>query len=183
MSFAAAGFTNLTRDHLDYHGSMEAYRAAKLRLFAGLLKRGAAVRAMADLEPVTLGMLREIALKRGLDFRHGQRRPRRTLPSGQELRVEGRVVALPLPGKFQADNAVLAAGLAEALGVPDALSFLPGLVGVRGRLERALVLPNGATAYVDYAHTPDAIDPRAERAAPACHGKAGHRVRRRRRPG
>ncbi len=63
LSFAAAGFTNLTRDHLDYHGSMEAYRAAKLRLFGRLVKRGAAARAMADLDPVTLGMLREIALE------------------------------------------------------------------------------------------------------------------------
>ena len=64
---------------------------------------------------------------------------------------------LNLPGRFQADNALLAAGLAEALGVRDALSLLPQLQGVRGRLERALVLPNGAAAYVDYAHTPDAI--------------------------
>jgi UDP-N-acetylmuramoyl-L-alanyl-D-glutamate--2,6-diaminopimelate ligase len=157
LSFAAAGFTNLTRDHLDYHGSMEVYRAAKLRLFGVLLKRGAAARAMADLDPVTLGMLREIALKRGLDFRALSIGQVATLPSGQEIRVDGRDVSLPLPGKFQADNAVLAASLAEALGVPDALSVLPRLVGVRGRLERALVLPNSATAYVDYAHTPDAI--------------------------
>ncbi len=157
LSFAAAGFTNLTRDHLDYHGAMEAYRAAKLRLFERLLKRGAAARAMADLDPVTLGMLREIALKRGLDFRAVSFGQIAALPSGQELRVEGREISLPLPGKFQADNAVLAASLAEALGVPDALSLLPKLAGVRGRLERALVLPNSATAYVDYAHTPDAI--------------------------
>ena len=157
LSFAAAGFTNLTRDHLDYHGSMETYRAAKLRLFDGLLKRGAAARAMADLDPVTLGMLREIALTRGLDFRTVSGGQIAAKPSGQEIIVDGRAVELPLPGKFQADNAVLAASLAEALGVADALSLLPGLVGVRGRLERAVVLPNRATAYVDYAHTPDAI--------------------------
>ena len=157
LSFAAAGFTNLTRDHLDYHGSMEAYRAAKLRLFGRLVKRGAAARAMADLDPVTLGMLREIALKRGLEFQALSFGQIAALPSGQEIRVEGREVSLPLPGKFQADNAVLAASLAEALGVADALSYLPRLVGVRGRLEQALVLPNKAAAYVDYAHTPDAI--------------------------
>jgi UDP-N-acetylmuramoyl-L-alanyl-D-glutamate--2,6-diaminopimelate ligase len=157
LSFAAAGFTNLTRDHLDYHGSMEAYRAAKLRLFEGLLKRGAAARAMADLDPVTLAMLREIALRRGLDFRTVGIEGTEALPSGQEIFVEGRRVTLNLPGKFQADNALLAAALAETLGVPDALSLLPKLTGVRGRLERALVLPNGAAAYVDYAHTPDAI--------------------------
>ena len=78
-------------------------------------------------------------------------------PSGQEVFSDGQRVMLNLPGRFQADNAVLAAGLAQALGVPDALSLLPQLQGVRGRLERALVLPNGAAAYVDYAHTPDAI--------------------------
>jgi UDP-N-acetylmuramoyl-L-alanyl-D-glutamate--2,6-diaminopimelate ligase len=80
------------------------------------------------------------------------------LPGGQVLDVDGRQVTLNVPGKFQADNALLAAALAEALGVPDALAFLPGLRGVRGRLERAVVLGNGAAAYVDYAHTPDAIE-------------------------
>ncbi len=157
LSFSAAGFTNLTRDHLDYHGSMEAYRAAKLRLFELLVKRGAAARAMADLDPVTLAMLREIATRRGLDFRTVEAERTEALPEGQEIFTEGRHVMLNLPGRFQADNALLAASLAEALGVEDALSFLPKLTGVRGRLERALVLPNGAAAYVDYAHTPDAI--------------------------
>jgi UDP-N-acetylmuramoyl-L-alanyl-D-glutamate--2,6-diaminopimelate ligase len=67
-------------------------------------------------------------------------------------------VFLDLPGRFQADNALLAAGLAQAVGVPDALAYLPKLRGVRGRLERAAVLSNNAAAYVDYAHTPDAIE-------------------------
>jgi len=69
----------------------------------------------------------------------------------------GKAAELHLPGRFQADNAVLAASLAEACGVAGAFNYLPQLTGVRGRLERALVLPNGAAAYVDYAHTPDAI--------------------------
>jgi UDP-N-acetylmuramoyl-L-alanyl-D-glutamate--2,6-diaminopimelate ligase len=157
-AFAAAGFTNLTRDHLDYHGDMAAYRGAKLRLFEFLLRRGGAALAMADLEPETLTALRQICARRGLVF-HTVAPARATpLPGGQVLDVDGRQVTLNVPGKFQADNALLAAALAEALGVPDALAFLPGLHGVRGRLERAVVLGNGAAAYVDYAHTPDAIE-------------------------
>jgi UDP-N-acetylmuramoyl-L-alanyl-D-glutamate--2,6-diaminopimelate ligase len=65
---------------------------------------------------------------------------------------------LALPGRFQADNAVLAAGIAGAVGVQDAFSYLPRLQPVRGRLELAATLPNNAAAYVDYAHTPDAIE-------------------------
>ena len=66
--------------------------------------------------------------------------------------------SLNLPGRFQADNALVAAALAEALGLPDVLDRLPLLRGVRGRMERAARLPNGAAAYVDYAHTPDALE-------------------------
>ncbi len=157
VRFAAAGFSNLTRDHLDYHGDMAGYRAAKLRLFESLLPRGTPVVAMADMEAETFAALREIAGRRGLDFRPVRVERTVARPSGQEVFSNGRRVMLNLPGRFQADNAVLAAGLAQALGVPDALSLLPQLQGVRGRLERALVLPNGAAAYVDYAHTPDAI--------------------------
>ena len=65
---------------------------------------------------------------------------------------------LPLPGRFQADNALLAAALAEVLGARDALDRLPGLTGVRGRMELAARLANGAAVYVDYAHTPDALE-------------------------
>ncbi len=157
LRFAAAGFTNLTRDHLDYHGSMDAYREAKLRLFEFLLPRGAVAVAMADMEVETLGRLREIAARRGLDFRTVSVERTVPLPGGQEVFAGVRQAILHLPGRFQADNAVLAAALAEAVGVADAFEYLPQLQGVRGRLERALVLDNGAAAYVDYAHTPDAI--------------------------
>jgi len=162
LTLRAAGFTNLTRDHLDYHGGMAAYRAAKLRLFDMLLPAGAPVVAMADLEKETLAALRAIALRRGLDLRLVGVAESRALPGGQEILAnfcgERLTEVLNLPGRFQADNAVLAAALAEAVGVADAFSFLPLLVGVRGRLERAAVLANGAAAYVDYAHTPDAIE-------------------------
>jgi len=162
LRLRAAGFTNLTRDHLDYHGGMEAYRAAKLRLFDTLLPPGAAAVAMADMDKETLAALRAIAPRRGLDLRLVGLAESRPLPGGQEILAnyggERRSKKLNLVGRFQADNAVLAAALAEAVGVPDAFSFLPRLVGVRGRLERAAVLANGAAAYVDYAHTPDAIE-------------------------
>jgi UDP-N-acetylmuramoyl-L-alanyl-D-glutamate--2,6-diaminopimelate ligase len=157
LKLAAAGFSNFTRDHLDYHGDMAGYRAAKLRLFDTLLPRGAAALAMADLEPETFSALRDIAARRGLDFVPVAPPMTSPLPGGQALIFNGRHVTLNLPGRFQADNAALAAGLAAAIGVADPLSYLPHLTGVRGRLERAAVLGNGAAAYVDYAHTPDAI--------------------------
>jgi UDP-N-acetylmuramoyl-L-alanyl-D-glutamate--2,6-diaminopimelate ligase len=164
----AAAFTNLTRDHLDYHGTLDAYRQAKLRLFDGLLPAGAPAIAHADMEPATLDALRAIAGRRKLDFRtvgeQGDRfrlvdaRPR---PDGQDLSVmvDGhvRTIALNLPGRFQADNVLVAAALTEALGMADVLDRLAVLRGVRGRMERAASLPNGATAYVDFAHTPDAL--------------------------
>ena len=169
VRLAAAGFSNLTRDHLDYHGTTEAYRAAKLRLFDALLPAGAPVVASTALEPATMEALRAISARRGLALhRVGDdgdllRLLRATpQPGGQMLLIEAGGVrhelALPLPGRFQADNALLAAGLAMAVGVTDALNWLPALCGVRGRMELAAILPNGAAIYVDYAHTPDALD-------------------------
>lgn len=157
LRFNAAGFTNLTRDHLDYHGSMQAYGAAKLRLFSSLLRPGAAIRAMADLDAEILAQLRAIATTQHYEFGLVQLEQVIPRPDGQILKIGGREVVLNLPGRFQADNAALAASLAEASGVASAEVFLPHLQGVRGRLERALILPNKAVAYVDYAHTPDAI--------------------------
>jgi UDP-N-acetylmuramoyl-L-alanyl-D-glutamate--2,6-diaminopimelate ligase len=157
LRFAAAGFTNLTRDHLDYHGTMEAYAEAKLELFTRLMQRGGAVRVMADMAPGVLLRLKAIAALQRLDFATVEVERVEPRPDGQLVVSGGKVAELHLPGRFQADNAVLAASLAEACGVTGAFGFLPQLTGVRGRLERALVLPNGAAAYVDYAHTPDAI--------------------------
>jgi UDP-N-acetylmuramoyl-L-alanyl-D-glutamate--2,6-diaminopimelate ligase len=171
VAFSAAGFSNLTRDHLDYHGSMDAYRAAKLRLFDPLLPEGAAAVANADMEAETLAALREIAARRrlrlltvgeaGEALRLTSHAP---LPEGQRIGLAGfglsREVTLPLPGRFQADNAMMAATLAIATGMAPgtALDLLPRLQGVRGRMELAARLPNGAAAYVDYAHTPDALE-------------------------
>jgi UDP-N-acetylmuramoyl-L-alanyl-D-glutamate--2,6-diaminopimelate ligase len=169
VRLAAAAFTNLTRDHLDYHGTVDAYRQAKLRLFDALLPAGAPAVAHADMDPATLEALRAIAKRRRLDFRTvGEQGDRFRLldahprPDGQDLSVmvDGQVrdIVLNLPGRFQADNVLVAAALTEALGMADVLDRLPVLRGVRGRMEQAVRLPNGATAYVDYAHTPDALE-------------------------
>ena len=162
VRLAAAGFSNLTRDHLDYHGGMDAYRSAKLRLFTELLPPGAPAVASTALDAVTLAALRRV---RGPDLRTvgeggsaiGLLRavPR---PGGQTLEIAGfGAIELPLPGRFQADNALLAAGLAIAIGTRQALELLPRLHGVRGRMELA-AQPGGGAVYVDYAHTPDALE-------------------------
>jgi UDP-N-acetylmuramoyl-L-alanyl-D-glutamate--2,6-diaminopimelate ligase len=169
VTLAAAGFSNLTRDHLDYHGSMDAYRAAKLRLFAALLPPGAPAVVNADMDPETLAALAAIAAARRLDFRTigAAGTALRLLgttprPDGQDLLLEAggvrKTIPMRLPGRFQADNALLAAMLADGLGERAALDRLPALAGVPGRLELAATLPNGAAIYVDYAHTPDAIE-------------------------
>ncbi len=169
LHLRAAAFTNLTRDHLDYHGTMEAYRTAKLRLFQDLLPPHAPAIACATLDPETLQQLRHIAETRQLNLRlvgegGDAIRLLRAIPrpGGQVLEIEAagtrRTIEIALPGRFQADNALVAAALAEATGLPEALARLPGLTGVRGRMELAATLPNGAAIYVDYAHTPDALE-------------------------
>jgi UDP-N-acetylmuramoyl-L-alanyl-D-glutamate--2,6-diaminopimelate ligase len=169
VRLAAAAFTNLTRDHLDYHGTEDAYRAAKLRLFAELLPDGAPVVAASELDAASFAALAEIARRRRFDLRTvgATGTAIRVLeavpqPDGQVLSVavDGvrRDINFPLPGRFQADNALLAAALAAALGETDVLDRLGGLHGVRGRLELAARLPNGAAVYIDYAHTPDALE-------------------------
>ena len=165
----AAGFSNLTRDLLDYHGGISAYRAAKLRLFAQLLPTGGIAAVNADMDSETLAELRNIAARRKLDLRLVGAAGRfmrlhatTPLPHGQLIDVEAggtrRQIEVKLPGRFQADNVLLAAALADATGLPYVWERVPHLVGVRGRMELAATLPNGAAAYVDYAHTPDALE-------------------------
>ncbi|HZF74565.1 MAG TPA: UDP-N-acetylmuramoyl-L-alanyl-D-glutamate--2,6-diaminopimelate ligase [Acetobacteraceae bacterium] len=171
VRLVAAGFSNLTRDHLDYHGTMEAYRSAKLRLFDTLLPSGAAAAVNADMDAETLAALRAIATSRahrlltvgeaGDDVRLLAQTPR---PDGQELRIRAfgaeTSLHLNLPGRFQADNLLMALALTVGAGLAAeaALAALPRMAGVRGRMELAARLPNGAAVYVDYAHTPDALD-------------------------
>jgi UDP-N-acetylmuramoyl-L-alanyl-D-glutamate--2,6-diaminopimelate ligase len=183
VRLSSAGFSNLTRDHLDYHGSAEAYRAAKLRLFSVLLPRGAPAVVNADMDGETLLALRGIAAARGLDLRLvGEAGDAIKLvsavplPHGQRLRISvdgaaARDFEIALPGRFQADNALMAAALADATGLRDAWSKLAGLQGVRGRMELAVTLESGAAAYVDYAHTPDALERLLQALRPHTQGK------------
>lgn len=170
VRLAAGAFTNLTRDHLDYHGTMQAYRAAKLRLFDTLLPPGAPAVLHAEMEAETLEALRAIVMRRGLRgievggaARDMRLLSQHALPAGQVVTLDvfgtRAELALGVPGRFQADNAMVSAGLAIGLGrsVGEVLGALARLSPVRGRMELAATLPNGAAAYVDYAHTPDAL--------------------------
>jgi UDP-N-acetylmuramoyl-L-alanyl-D-glutamate--2,6-diaminopimelate ligase len=168
VRIAAAAFTNLTRDHLDYHGTMEAYLAAKLRLFSELLPAGAS--AVVRLGAPGADAVLSAARARGhAVLTYGERGAAVALvdstPSGQgqhvALDVMGRRLAatLPMVGAFQAENALAALALALAVGgEPDALvAALAVLEPPRGRLERVGRHPCGAAIFVDYAHTPDAL--------------------------
>jgi len=165
----AAGFTNFTQDHLDYHGTMEAYRAAKLRLFEALLPQGstAVLNADSDAYPVFAGVAAThghaiVATgTTGEGIRLVHREP---TPQGQTLtlahRGQSHTVRLPLAGAFQAENVLVAAGLCIAAGEQPAAVFaaLERLVGAPGRLQRIGAGPRGGEAYVDYAHTPDGLE-------------------------
>jgi UDP-N-acetylmuramoyl-L-alanyl-D-glutamate--2,6-diaminopimelate ligase len=167
VRLAAGAFTNLTRDHLDYHKTLEAYRAAKLRLFDTLLPPGSA--AVVNADSAEAGVLGMIADKRGLRlFTVGIRGKDLCLRAaardgfGEVLTVDagGKVhrIKFPLVGAFQISNALVAAGLAIATGADaaSALAALSGLKGASGRLE-FVGERNGAPIFVDYAHTPDAL--------------------------
>ena len=182
LKLAAGGFTNLTRDHLDYHANMQAYAAAKLRLFSELLPDDASVVANTALTEPTMSQLRAIAtgramifetvgvggtlinLKRVTPFAHGQSLELETIDGPVE-------VLLPLAGRYQVDNALLAAGLAITLLTQNVLHALLTLKGVRGRLEMVDRLSKGGAAYVDYAHTPDALTNLLQSLRPHCAGR------------
>jgi UDP-N-acetylmuramoyl-L-alanyl-D-glutamate--2,6-diaminopimelate ligase len=164
---AAGGFTNLSRDHLDYHPTLEAYLAAKLRLFTDLIEPGGAAVIAADHEETevvaTAARRRNLRLvtvgKRGKSIRlvesriDGFAQALALEYAGREYRV-----CLPLPGEFQVDNALVAAGLVIATGGEPSATFaaLGNLKGAKGRLE-LVGERNGAPIFVDYAHKPDAL--------------------------
>lgn len=165
----AAAFTNLSRDHLDYHGDMAAYFHAKLRLFADVLDLDGAAVVWAD-DP-NAPRVEDLARARGNRLitvgEHGSTlrlvgREPTLLGQGLTIEAEGRnfKVNLPLIGAYQAANALVAAGLVIATGgdVATTLADLARLQPVRGRLERAVITRTGAPVYVDYAHTPDALE-------------------------
>lgn len=165
----AAGFTNFTQDHLDYHESFEAYFAAKRGLFDRVLPQdGLAVINTDDPKGMELAKLVAEMDQPVLTIgRHGradmQILAQRFDATGQDLRFmfQGQIVQLRLPliGGFQADNVLLAAGLVMACGasIDEVFAVLPRLQTVRGRMQLAATRDNGATVFVDYAHTPDAV--------------------------
>ncbi|MBN08348.1 MAG: UDP-N-acetylmuramoyl-L-alanyl-D-glutamate--2,6-diaminopimelate ligase [Rhodospirillaceae bacterium] len=168
VALSIAAFTNLSRDHLDYHGSMAAYWAAKKRLFEELLPADGTAVLNADDE--IYEELRPLAAERGCRiYSYGRESEdirllnASSVASGQELGLEvfGRPekIFLPLIGFFQVLNALCALGIVLASGMQAraAVAALACLKGVRGRMEFVGRHPNGARVYVDYAHTPDAL--------------------------
>jgi UDP-N-acetylmuramoyl-L-alanyl-D-glutamate--2,6-diaminopimelate ligase len=175
----AAGFTNLSRDHLDYHGTLEAYLDAKARLFCELLPDDGI--AVLNADAPEFARLSEAA--RGNVVGYGR--------AAAELRVADAAPAadgislhlvafgsshrltLPLIGAFQAWNVLCAAGLAIASGsdADQVVRTLPSLSGVPGRMERAGRLSSGAAVYIDYAHTPDALENVLRAARPHADGR------------
>ena len=172
LPVAACAFTNFSRDHLDYHGTMEEYFAAKMRLFDEVVNAGApAIIHCGGEDSEWSRRAVEHALSRNLRvLTVGERgdflrlAAREATQLGQTLTIEhdsqSRVVKLPLIGEYQSANALVAAALALATGMETSQVFdaLARLQPVRGRLERAVITGSGAPVYVDYAHTPDAIE-------------------------
>ncbi|WP_241503838.1 UDP-N-acetylmuramoyl-L-alanyl-D-glutamate--2,6-diaminopimelate ligase [Ferruginivarius sediminum] len=183
LKVRAAAFTNLSLDHLDYHGDMASYLGAKRRLFADLLETGGTAVLNADApESATLA---ETCGARGItawqygehdgsDIQLAKREPELT---GQRLTLSvfGATyrVRLPLVGRFQAMNALAALGLVLASGMDReaAIAGLESLEGAPGRLQRVAETPVGAQVFVDYAHTPDALQTVLEALRPHVAGR------------
>src|SRR5437667_10216350 len=170
VRIAAGGFTNLTRDHMDYHPDVAHYLNAKLRLFRDLVVAGGAAVISADhdcsqevIDAARAGKLRVIAVGRKADGNEGIRLVEAEIDGfAQKLALEHRgrklTIKLPLVGEFQIENALVAAGLAIGTGsdVEKVFASLERLEGAKGRLER-VGERNGAPIFVDYAHKPDAL--------------------------
>ena len=169
VRLTAAGFLNLTQDHLDYHQTMDGYLAAKLRLFEALLPRAGTAVINADSDAfgavaATATLSGHTIFSVGADGQGLRLLDRTPTAGGQRLAIEadGRRfdIALPLVGAFQASNALVAAGLCIAAGegVEAVLAALEHIEGAPGRLQRIGAASKGGEAYVDYAHTPDGLE-------------------------
>jgi UDP-N-acetylmuramoyl-L-alanyl-D-glutamate--2,6-diaminopimelate ligase len=182
VPLAAVAFTNFSRDHLDYHPSMDAYFEAKMRLFDEVIEPGKAAVIWTD-DPKSAEVM-ERAEERGLKLltvgRKGETirlAEQSPTPLGQSLVLEhgGKQhrLALPLIGAYQASNVMTAAGLVLATGGEwrDIFSAMGRVAPVRGRLERAVISRAGAPVYVDYAHTPDALEAAIQALRPHVEGK------------
>ena len=166
----AGAFTNLSRDHLDYHKDMDDYFAAKMRLFTEVVEPGGTAVIWAD-DGLWSAKASQQAAGRGLSLLSAGEKgdtirllARTPTQLGQMLEIEydgaARKLNLPLIGAYQAANALISAGLVIASGGEAGATFdaLTRLQPVRGRLERAAITRGGAPVYVDYAHTPDALE-------------------------
>ncbi|MER2605473.1 MAG: UDP-N-acetylmuramoyl-L-alanyl-D-glutamate--2,6-diaminopimelate ligase, partial [Siculibacillus sp.] len=177
VAIAAGAFTNLSRDHLDYHPSVPAYFDAKMRLFEGLVPKGGpavidvdTADGLAAAERARAAGCRVFTVGRaGADLRLVAVEAEAGL---QHLTIETagatHRIALPLLGTFQVSNALVAAGLAIVTGTAadEALGALESLVGAPGRIERIGATPTGAPVFVDYAHKPDALEKALEALRP-----------------
>lgn len=179
----ACAFTNLSRDHLDYHGTEDAYLTAKLRLFDTLTIDGG--QAVVNMDARFAEAFAGAARRRGLEvtgvgagedcaYRIIDMQP---TPSGLALdfEINGAPYAMELPliGAFQASNAMLALALVAALGV-DPARAVGGMTNVQpapGRMQFCGAHPSGAGVYVDYAHTPDALETVLRAARPHAQGR------------
>jgi len=181
LRFRAVAYTNLSRDHLDYHHDMESYGQAKLRLFSELIAEGGA--AVVNVDDALHGPFVAAALQRGAMLLTVGRAGAyfeitEIVNEGYGQRVSGRLVgervsfSLPLTGAFQAQNAVVALALALATGAPkdQALAALSQIKGARGRLER-VAEHKGAAVFVDYAHKPVALETALAALRPYAKGK------------
>ncbi len=167
LQLKAAAFSNLTRDHLDYHQDMPHYFAAKARLFGEVLPQHGIAVLHADL-PYASELQKICAQRQQSIWRYGMAgdeiRLKSCTPTPHGLEITGNAFAqnfaitLPLVGAFQADNVLAALGLVVASGgdAAQTLAHLPRLQGVPGRLQQVASV-NNAAIYVDYAHTPDAL--------------------------
>lgn len=168
-SIEAAGFTNLTRDHLDFHGTMENYFAAKAHLFNTILQTGGTAVLNGDVpessQLATMAQARDCkTITYGL---HGHDIHLRSIAAhghGQDLTLDffgkRHDISLNIVGRFQVWNALCALGLAIGMGMDadQALAALPKLTGVHGRLQHVGTHSCGAPIFIDYAHTPDALE-------------------------
>jgi UDP-N-acetylmuramoyl-L-alanyl-D-glutamate--2,6-diaminopimelate ligase len=168
VQVTAAAFTNLSRDHLDYHGDMKAYLTAKLRLFSDLLPAGGIAVINADMD--VAGDVTQVSKSRrhrlisigrqGTDIRLIKQTPTH---DGQILELElfghRQEIIFPVAGLFQAYNLLTAMGLVIGSGADPvaAAGMVERLTGVHGRIERVATTPRGGAVYVDYAHKPDAL--------------------------
>jgi UDP-N-acetylmuramoyl-L-alanyl-D-glutamate--2,6-diaminopimelate ligase len=169
VQLSLAGFTNLSRDHLDYHDSPEAYAAAKQRLFTDVLAAdGTAVITMtheaglAIAEACAAAGRKVLGVGRKDDAVHMAITARRATGLDVAIEIDGAChdVALPLIGDFQIENLTLAIGMAKAAGVETGVMIeaCRELHAPRGRMQLAGRTSDGAAIFVDYAHTPDALE-------------------------